>query len=67
MPKLRMVCRKCGSEDVLCDAYASWNVETQEWELSQTFDKGAYCNNCDGETRINEEEIKDEPITESNP
>ncbi len=52
MGAVRMVCKTCGSEDVLCDAYAAWNYEKQEWELSSCFDKGAYCNDCDGETRI---------------
>lgn len=47
-----MVCGTCGSEDVLSDAYAEWDVGKQEWVLSATFDKGAYCNNCDGECRI---------------
>jgi hypothetical protein len=55
--KIKMVCSTCQSEDVLCDAYASWDIPTQQWELSQTFDKGAYCNNCDGGCRIDEVEI----------
>ncbi len=54
--KVRMVCKECGSEDVLCDAYAEWNYDKQEWVLQNTFDKGAYCNQCDGETRIVEAE-----------
>lgn len=54
--KVRMVCSTCGSDDVLCDAYATWNYHDQEWELSNCFDKGAYCNKCDGETRIEVEE-----------
>jgi hypothetical protein len=34
------------------DAYAEWDVESQSSELAQTFDKGAYCDKCDGETRL---------------
>lgn len=52
MAKLKMVCRRCGSDDVLADAYAAWNVETQKWEVESTFDKGGHCNACDGEARI---------------
>lgn len=52
--KLRMECSNCGSTDVLSDAYAVWDFKKQEWLLSATFDKGAYCNTCDGETRIKE-------------
>jgi hypothetical protein len=52
--KVRMVCSHCGSEDVVADAYAEWDVDLQAWEIVQTFDKGAYCNQCDGETRIEE-------------
>jgi hypothetical protein len=51
---VKMVCAHCGSDDVRADAYAQWDVETQKWEIAQTFDKGAYCSKCDGETRIEE-------------
>jgi hypothetical protein len=50
--KVQPVCNRCGSADILADAYASWNFETQEWEISQAFDKGAFCPDCDGETKI---------------
>lgn len=53
----KFVCRTCKSEDVLCDAYAAWNTTTQEWEVENTFDKGAYCNVCDGETRLDMVEL----------
>jgi hypothetical protein len=55
--KVKMVCSHCGSEDVLCDAYAVWNTDNQEWEIGSLFDKGAYCNTCDGECRIEEVKI----------
>jgi ribosomal protein L37AE/L43A len=51
------VCSYCGSENVKADAYAVWNTDTQQWEVSATFDKGAYCDECDGETRINWKEV----------
>lgn len=52
--KVRMVCSQCGSEEVLADAYAQWNVGSQQWEIVETFEKGAYCSKCDSETRIEE-------------
>ena len=55
--KVKMVCAHCGSDDVRADAYAEWDVEAQKWEIAQTFEKGAYCNKCDGETRIEEQSI----------
>lgn len=50
--RVKMVCSHCGSEDVVADAYAKWNVDSQAWQVAQTFDKGGYCSQCDGETRI---------------
>jgi hypothetical protein len=55
--KLDMVCSLCGSGDVLCDAYAEWDIQTQTWELASTFEKGAFCNECGGETSIEVIEI----------
>ncbi len=52
--KILMVCAECGSEDVLADAYAEWNVAAQKWELQNVFDKGAYCNSCEQQTRLDE-------------
>lgn len=52
--RIKMVCATCGSDDVRCDAYAAWNVETQDWEVSATFTKGSVCEACGGETNIKE-------------
>jgi hypothetical protein len=52
--KVKMVCSYCGAEEVLADAYAQWDIELQAWEVVQTFDKGAFCSQCDAETRIEE-------------
>ena len=46
------VCRQCGNEDVLHDAYAIWNREAQRFEVYNTFDKGSYCNTCEGDCSI---------------
>lgn len=66
MPKfVRMVCETCGSSDVLADAYAEWDTVTQEWGLQNTFDKGAHCNTCDGETRLADEPLDGDDLNEA--
>lgn len=40
------VCPRCGSDNVAADAAARWNVERQEWEVSNVFDKGHGCDDC---------------------
>lgn len=52
-PKLRMVCKDCGSTLVTRDAWAEWDEDRQEWALGAVYDY-AYCHKCDGETRIQE-------------
>ena len=61
--KIKYVCTRCGSDDVLCDAYVEWDVVEQQWSLQNTFGRGAWCNACDDDTRlealaISEEEYK---------
>jgi hypothetical protein len=56
--KIRIVCSHCGSEDVRADAYAQWDVDSQSWEIAQVFEKGAFCSQCDGETRIEKRPIE---------
>jgi hypothetical protein len=53
---LRPVCTDCGSDNVMRDAWAIWNMEDQEWDLSQTFDE-AFCQNCEGSCKL---EFKEE-------
>lgn len=48
MPKLKMVCPYCGSEDVTRDALARWSVEEQKWEVSSELDS-MQCEACDRE------------------
>jgi len=46
--KITYICKVCGSENVVWDAYAKWNIHTQEMELHNTFDE-SICDDC-GET-----------------
>lgn len=54
--KIKYVCEACGSEDVVWDAYAEWNQDTQEFELRSTFDYSV-CNTCGKENCAVEHEI----------
>jgi hypothetical protein len=40
------------------DAYAEWDVDTQSWELASIYN-ATWCVDCDGETNIIEQEIKE--------
>lgn len=53
--KICFVCSVCKSAEVVADAYAEWNMETQAWELQNVLYRGAYCNACDGPTSLEEE------------
>lgn len=50
---VQMVCRDCGSEEVLKDAWAEWDSVEQRWVLQNDFDD-AYCVPEDGPTKIKE-------------
>ena len=54
------VCSFCGSESVKLDAWAVWDIDSQSWRVSETFD-AAWCDNCDGEATLKEVE----PVSES--
>jgi hypothetical protein len=56
MSKIKKVCNYCGSEDVTQDANTKWSVEKQQWEISDMIPSD-YCNNCEGETNIQDEKI----------
>jgi hypothetical protein len=56
-PKVRMVCEDCGSQDVMRDAWAHWDVGSQDWVLGAVFDY-AHCDACGGETNIEERPVE---------
>jgi hypothetical protein len=53
---IEIVCERCKGRDVRRDAYAAWNVVSQEWELHAVYDQG-YCEDCGGEARLEERDI----------
>jgi ribosomal protein L37AE/L43A len=56
-PRIKIVCAKCGSDDVRRDATAAWSVTEQQWELCGVQDQG-YCEACEDEADLEEEEIE---------
>lgn len=50
--KGKPVCSRCGSDNVKKDAWAEWNAETQQWELSNTYDE-TYCEECEESCTLN--------------
>jgi hypothetical protein len=63
MAKINIVCRTCGSSQVMRDAWAEWVIETQTWELKTVFDQG-HCDDCGGEASLDEVELTDEKYQE---
>lgn len=45
------VCATCGSQDVVVDAWASWNPATATWELEDCSNT-AFCKACNGKTEL---------------
>jgi len=52
-PRVQFVCETCGSTLVTRDAWAEWDVSTQEWVLGAAFDY-TFCHACEGETHLAE-------------
>ena len=63
--RIKMVCTECGSDEVLADAYVQWDVEKQDWIVQNVFEKGGYCDTCEGEARYEEVELNDQAEEES--
>lgn len=63
-PKMKMVCGRCGSEEVRRDAWAVWDVDQQDWVLQNVFDYAI----CEGETCNGDEtRIEEVPIDDPSP
>ncbi len=55
------VCVTCGSERVLRDAWACWNISTGLWEV-QSVQNRAYCEACEADTKLNWLEPDEPPV-----
>lgn len=47
MPREEPYCETCDGTDIIADATAQWNADTQEWELADAMCY-YYCPTCDG-------------------
>lgn len=52
------ICKDCGTDNVVRDAWAAWSPHENKWVLETTFDH-AHCFNCEGQTSL--EEIEYDP------
>jgi hypothetical protein len=52
------ICSSCGSDNVLSDANARWNIATQRWEMTTVFDN-TDCLDCDAECSVLEIDAAD--------
>ncbi len=52
-----MVCETCGSENVKSDAWAVWSTPDQKWELEGEPYQFSYCDDCEGECRVEQRPI----------
>ena len=49
-------CCKCGSTNVVADAFAEWDVENQDWVLRATYDYHV-CDECGEENNWEMREV----------
>jgi hypothetical protein len=49
--KIILVCPECNSHNITRDACAWWNVDTQEWEMSEPLYDVMNCADCGYETK----------------
>lgn len=55
MVHIKKFCSNCGSEDVVKDAWVSWNESNQEYEIHSIHDNNDYCNQCEQQIIIKEQ------------
>ena len=60
MVKRIIKCAECGSTDVVRDAWASYDQDSDEWVLDSLFDQ-AFCRECECNCELDEEELPAEP------
>ncbi|MNR57174.1 hypothetical protein D3C85_1778990 [compost metagenome] len=56
--KVNFVCARCGSSNVIKDAWAEWDIDSQRWTLHSTYDS-CYCQDCQEDCRL--EKVSVEP------
>jgi hypothetical protein len=64
MTKKSMHCGQCGGEDIMRDAWATWDVTSQTWVLGEVFDY-AFCADCEADATVVERFLDPLPETAS--
>lgn len=50
---INYICEGCKSDDIYWDATATWNVETQDWEVETIWSRDPpVCNECGAENEV---------------
>lgn len=44
---IKKVCPKCGSSSIARDAFARWDIATQQWVLGDVYDSEIWCQDCE--------------------
>lgn len=57
MTKITKHCENCDSQNVVKDANAEWDEDTQTWILRSYYDQG-YCCECETEVNIIDKHIQ---------
>ena len=50
--RARPSCSKCGSSQVLTEAFVIWNERLQRWDISELLEGNTVCNKCGQDTEI---------------
>lgn len=53
---IKMICLKCGSENVTRDGLLKWSVPDQVWEMSAELDN-TQCDDCGAENCVEEKDV----------
>ena len=56
MTNINIVCEKCGSGNVVADAYAEWDISSQAWVMTAVCDT-VVCGECEDYCRTIEERV----------
>ena len=54
---INKICNHCGGDNILRDAFAEWDFQTQAWVLQNVFDE-YFCEDCGGSTTIVDETME---------
>lgn len=53
---VKYTCPHCGSDEILRDAFAIWDIDQQQWVLDSTYDD-FMCNGCGNSINSPDEKV----------